>query len=70
VRFVGEANEAMGRSASDREAPWDIVCEKMGGSRTRTQCRQKWLVFYFPLSHENHTDMENQARRALADQAE
>lgn len=42
VDIVKAVNEALGNDAAGYEAPWDIVCEKMGGTRTPTQCRKKW----------------------------
>ncbi|ORY31841.1 hypothetical protein BCR39DRAFT_525659 [Naematelia encephala] len=42
VKCVKEANTSLGMDPLGAEAPWDIVCEKMGGTRTRTQCRKKW----------------------------
>lgn len=42
ARIVQEVNEQVGNDPLGYEAPWDIVSEKMGGLRSRMQCRKKW----------------------------
>lgn len=37
-------NTALGHDPLSAEAPWEVVCEKMGRTRTTTQCRKKWYV--------------------------
>jgi len=44
VKCVREANRQLGRDESSLGAPWDVVCQMMGGTRTRSQCREKWCV--------------------------
>ena len=49
MQYVKETNKALGRHPTDPEAPWDLISEKMGSTRTRTQCRRKWYVPRFGL---------------------
>ena len=44
AKVIKELNEATGLDPLGTEAPWDLVKQRMDGSRTRTQCRRKWRV--------------------------
>lgn len=40
--IIKDVNESVGNEPLGHEAPWDIVSDRMGGSRSRMQCRKKW----------------------------
>jgi hypothetical protein len=44
IEVVKNVNTAVGNDPLGHEAPWDIVEERMGGTRSRMQCRKKWSV--------------------------
>jgi hypothetical protein len=44
IEIVKNVNTTVGNDPLGHEAPWDIVEERMGGTRSRMQCRKKWLV--------------------------
>ena len=66
LRFIRDANRAIGKDEEDGEAPWDIIAEKMGGTRNRTQCRKKWSASFFlsegissDASADRHDELRN-----------
>lgn len=42
IEIVRNVNTTVGNDPLGHEAPWDIVEERMGGTRSRMQCRKKW----------------------------
>jgi hypothetical protein len=44
IECIKDVNTALGHDPLSAEAPWEIVCEKMGRTRSTTQCRKKWCV--------------------------
>ncbi|GFZ50527.1 hypothetical protein JCM24511_08284 [Saitozyma sp. JCM 24511] len=42
IECIKDVNTALGHDPLSAEAPWEVVCEKMGRTRTTTQCRKKW----------------------------
>jgi hypothetical protein len=55
IECIKDVNTALGHDPLSAEAPWEIVCEKMGRTRTTTQCRKKWYVIE-PSEPSEHTD--------------
>lgn len=44
IDAIKEANTALGKDELSRDAPWEVVSQKLEGKRTTMQCRKKWYV--------------------------
>jgi hypothetical protein len=42
IEIIKESNTALGADPLARDAPWEVVCQRMNGERTRSQIRLKW----------------------------
>ncbi|KAI9634866.1 uncharacterized protein MKK02DRAFT_27995 [Dioszegia hungarica] len=48
VEAIKEANLALGKEATARDPPWEVVTTKMDDKRTQMQCRKKWHSKLWP----------------------